>query len=71
MDTVFDQVAGLNVHHEFITIGIRCRLETGKLFAEGDKKGGHSAFTSRQSAMARFVSPKQSAMSPFFRARNR
>jgi hypothetical protein len=51
MDTVFDKVAGLDVHHKFITVGIRCRLETGKLFADGHKKGdikgGHSAFTSR------------------------
>ena len=34
MDTVFAKVAGLDVHHKFITVGIRCRLETGKLFAE-------------------------------------
>jgi hypothetical protein len=34
MDTVFDKVAGLDVHHKFITVGIRCRMETGKLFAE-------------------------------------
>jgi hypothetical protein len=33
MDTVFAKVAGLDVHHKFITVGIRCRLETGKLFA--------------------------------------
>ena len=34
MVTVFDKVAGLDVHHKFITVGIRCRMETGKLFAE-------------------------------------
>jgi transposase len=34
MDTVFDKVAGLDVHQKFITVGIRCRLDTGKLFAE-------------------------------------
>jgi transposase len=34
MDTVFAKVAGLDVHHKFITVGIRCHLETGKLFAE-------------------------------------
>ncbi len=34
MDTIFAKVAGLDVHQEFITVGIRCRLETGKLFAE-------------------------------------
>ena len=34
MDTIFAKVAGLDVHQKFITVGIRCRLETGKLFAE-------------------------------------
>ena len=34
MDTIFAKVAGLEVHQKFITVGIRCRLETGKLFAE-------------------------------------
>jgi len=34
MDTVFAKVAGLDVHQKFITVGVRCRLETGKLFAE-------------------------------------
>ena len=34
MDSVFAKVAELDVHHKFITVGIRCRLETGKLFAE-------------------------------------
>ena len=34
MDTIFAKVAGLGVHQKFITVGIRCRLETGKLFAE-------------------------------------
>ena len=34
MDTIYDRVAGLDVHQKFITVGIRCRLETGKLFAE-------------------------------------
>src|SRR3954470_3449653 len=34
MDTVFAKVAGLDVHHKFITVGVRCRLETGKPFAE-------------------------------------
>jgi transposase len=34
MDTVFAKVAGLDVHQKFITVGVRCRLDTGKLFAE-------------------------------------
>jgi transposase len=34
MDTVFAKVAGLDVHQKFITVGVRCRLETVKLFAE-------------------------------------
>ena len=34
MDTIFAKVAGLDVHQRFITVGIRCRLDTGKLFAE-------------------------------------
>src|SRR3954454_3893749 len=34
MDTVFAKVAGLDVHHTFITVAVRCRLETGKPFAE-------------------------------------
>jgi transposase len=34
MDTVFARVAGLDVHQKFVTVGVRCRLETGKLFAE-------------------------------------
>jgi transposase len=34
MDTVFARVAGLDVHQKFITVGVRCRLDTGKLFAE-------------------------------------
>jgi transposase len=34
MDTIFARVAGLDVHQKFITVGVRCRLETGKLFAE-------------------------------------
>ena len=34
MDTIYDRVAGLDVHQKFITVGVRCRLETGKLFAE-------------------------------------
>src|SRR5512135_1330987 len=34
MDTIFAKVAGLDVHHKFITVAVRCRLETGKLFAE-------------------------------------
>ena len=34
MDTVFAKVAGLDVHHKFITVAVRCRLETGKLFTE-------------------------------------
>src|SRR4051812_18472399 len=34
MDTVFAKVAGLDVHHKFITLAVRCRLETGKPFAE-------------------------------------
>src|SRR3954454_9207473 len=34
MDTIFAKVAGLDVHHKFITVAVRCRLETGKLFTE-------------------------------------
>src|SRR5271157_6434536 len=34
MDTIFARVAGLDVHQRFLTVGVRCRLETGKLFAE-------------------------------------
>jgi transposase len=34
MDTVFAKVAGLDVHHKFITVAVRCRPETGKPFAE-------------------------------------
>jgi transposase len=34
MDTIFARVAGLDVHQKFLTVGVRCRLETGKLFAE-------------------------------------
>jgi transposase len=34
MDTVFAKVAGLDVHHQFITVAVRRRLETGKPFAE-------------------------------------
>jgi transposase len=34
MDTIFAKVAGLDVHHKFITAAVRCRLETGKPFAE-------------------------------------
>src|SRR3954470_9756446 len=34
MDTIFAKVAGLDVHHKFITVAVRCRLDTGKTFAE-------------------------------------
>ena len=34
MDTVFAKVAGLDVHQKFITVGVRCHLDTGKTFAE-------------------------------------
>jgi transposase len=34
MDTLFAKVAGLDVHQKFITVGLRCRLDTGKTFAE-------------------------------------
>jgi hypothetical protein len=34
MDTIDARVAGLDVHQKFITFGVRCRLETGKTFAE-------------------------------------
>ena len=34
MDTIFAKVAGLDVHHKFITVAVRCRLDTGKPFAE-------------------------------------
>jgi transposase len=34
MDTIFARVAGLDVHQKFITVAVRCRLDTGKLFAE-------------------------------------
>jgi transposase len=34
MDTVFAKGAGLDVHQKFITVAVRCRLETGNPFAE-------------------------------------
>jgi transposase len=34
MDTIFAKVAGLDVHLKFITLAVRCRTETGKLFTE-------------------------------------
>jgi transposase len=34
MDTIYAKVAGLDVHQKFITVGVRCRLDTGKTFAE-------------------------------------
>jgi transposase len=34
MDTLFANVAGLDVHQKFITVGSRCHLDTGKTFAE-------------------------------------
>jgi hypothetical protein len=34
VDTVFTEVAGADVHQEFITLGVRGHLDTGKLFAE-------------------------------------
>ena len=34
MDTIYAKVAGLDVHQKFITVAVRCRSETGKLFAE-------------------------------------
>jgi transposase len=34
MDTILAKVAGLDVHQKFITVGKRCHLDTGKLFAE-------------------------------------
>jgi hypothetical protein len=34
METIFARVAGLDVHQKFISVGVRCRLDTGKLFAE-------------------------------------
>src|SRR5215468_7918622 len=34
MDTIFAKVAGLDVHQKFITVVVRCRLDTGKPFAE-------------------------------------
>jgi transposase len=34
MDTIYAKVAGLDVHQKFITVAVRCRLDTGKLFAE-------------------------------------
>ncbi len=39
MDTIFAKVAGLDVHQKFITVGVRCRLEIGKLFAEVRESG--------------------------------
>jgi hypothetical protein len=40
MDTTFARAAGLDLHQKFITVGVRCRLETGKLFAEVRTLGG-------------------------------
>ena len=34
MDTIFAKGAGLDVHHKFLTVAVRCRLETGASFAE-------------------------------------
>ncbi len=34
MDTINTRVAGLDVHQKFITVGVRCHLDTGKTFAE-------------------------------------
>jgi transposase len=34
MDTIYTKVAGLDVHQKFITVGVRCHLDTGKTFAE-------------------------------------
>src|SRR3954470_16648604 len=34
MGTIFAKVAGLDVHHKFITVAVRRRLDTGKTFAE-------------------------------------
>ena len=34
MDTIYAKVAGLDVHQKFITVAVRCHLETGKTFAE-------------------------------------
>jgi hypothetical protein len=38
---------------------------TSRACSAASEKGGHSAFLSRQGAMAPFVFPKQIAMSPF------
>lgn len=34
MDTLFAKVAGLDVHHKSVKCAVRCRQESGKLFAE-------------------------------------
>ena len=34
MDTIDAKVAGLDVHQKFITVAVRCHLDTGKTFAE-------------------------------------
>jgi transposase len=34
VEIIFARVAGLDVHQKFVTVGVRCRSETGKLFAE-------------------------------------
>jgi transposase len=39
MDTIFAKVAGLDVHHKFISVAVRCRSETGNLFAEVRRYG--------------------------------
>jgi transposase len=39
MDTIFAKVAGLDVHHKFVIVAVRCRSETGKLFAEVRRYG--------------------------------
>ena len=41
MDTIFAKVAGLDVHQKFITVGIRCRLETGKTLRRGPDFRNH------------------------------
>jgi transposase len=34
MDTIYAKVAGLDVHQKFITVAVRCHLDTGTTFAE-------------------------------------
>jgi hypothetical protein len=37
MDTIFARVAGLDVHQKFITVAVRCRLDSGTRRVPGSR----------------------------------